>query len=858
MEIKIPELSLVVLVGVSGSGKSSFAKKHFLETEIVSSDRCRGIVSNDENSLTATDDAFELLEFIISKRLKNGLLTVVDATNVQPDSRKKYIHLSREFHCLPVAIVLDIPEKVCQERNKQREDRDFGKHVIRQQSSQLKKSLRSLKREGFRHIFILKSEEEVESVSGIIRDKLYNDKKDIHGPFDIIGDVHGCIDELTELLQNLGYKIEEGQNSEFDYGFKVTHSENRQVIFLGDLVDRGINSPKVLRLVMSMVKGGIAYCVPGNHDMKLQKKLNGKSVQLKHGLETTMQQLEGEDDNFLYEVKEFLYSLVSHYVFDNGKLVVSHAGIREEMQGRGSGAIRAFCMFGETTGEIDEFGLPVRYNWASEYRGNATVVYGHTPIPEPQWFNNTINIDTGCVFGGSLTALRYPEKELVSVKAKKVYYEPAKPIESNNDNSGLSLQHESDDLLHIEDVLGKRIIHTKLRNTVTIQKENSIAALEAISRFAVNPKWLIYLPPTMSPCETSSEVTYLEHPSEALKYYKNNGIQKVICEEKHMGSRAVIVVCKNEDAALKRFGVENEGVGKCYTRTGKNFFNKERIEKEFLERVNLALTKSGFWEKLETDWVCLDCELMPWSEKAQMLLKNQYASVGRAASVGLNDTIESLDKYAQRKEIENLEILDKFKLKNELITGFVKSYQNYCWSVESIDDFKLAPFHILATEGSVHMDKDHLWHMTNIAAVCKEDKKLFLETPYKIVDFEDETTVEKAIDWWKQLTNNGGEGMVIKPMDFISRGKKGLVQPAVKCRGVEYLRIIYGPEYTLPENISRLKNRGLSRKRSLAIREFALGLESLERFINKDPLRKIHECVFGVLSLESEAVDPRL
>lgn len=501
MEITVPQLSLVLLVGVSGSGKSSFAKKHFEKYEIVSSDECRGIVSNDENSLDATQDAFELVHYIIAKRLKQGLLTVVDATNVQADGRKKLIQLAHDYHTLPVAIVLDLPEKVCQKRNEERSDRNFGNHVIRNQKQQLKRSLRGLKREGFRKIYTLKSVEEVDAVQGIIREKLYNDKKDITGPFDIIGDIHGCYEELIMLLEELDYQLIKATDNSKNYGLSVSHPENRKVIFLGDLVDRGPASPAVLKLVMSMVQSGIAFCVPGNHDLKLQKKLKGKNVNIAHGLAETLEQLEKETPEFIEEVKEFLYSLISHYIFDDGNLVVAHAGIKEEMQGRGSAAVRAFCLYGETTGEIDEFGLPVRYNWASEYRGKAKVIYGHTPIPEPEWLNRTLNIDTGCVFGGKLTALRYPEEILVSVPAQKVYCEPVRPLQTETPE--LTHQQEYDDLLNIEDVIGKRIIQTKLKNNITIQEENSIAALEVMSRFAVNPKWLIYLPPTMSPCETS-------------------------------------------------------------------------------------------------------------------------------------------------------------------------------------------------------------------------------------------------------------------------------------------------------------------------------------------------------------------
>jgi len=858
MKIRIPELSLVVLIGVSGSGKSSFAKKLFKRTEILSSDECRGLVSDDENSQSATNDAFDVLYYIAGKRLKNGLLTAIDATNVQKESRKGLIELARNYHCLPVAIVLDIPVKICEERNQNRADRNFGEHVIRQQALQLKKSIKGLKHEGFRQIYILKSVEEVDSVFEIKREKLYNDKKDQSGPFDIIGDVHGCLLELQELLTKLGYQINEVEANDSNFGFAVISPENRRAIFVGDLVDRGPDSPGVLRLVMSMINSGVAYCVPGNHDLKLQKYLNGKKVQLTHGLELTIKQLESEPEEFKKTVEQFLYGLISHYVFDNGRLVIAHAGIKEDMQGRGSGAVRSFCMYGETTGEIDEFGLPIRHNWAKEYRGKAKVVYGHTPVPEAEWLNKTIDIDTGCVFGGKLTALRYPEEELVSVNAKQIYCEPIRPLKINESENLLSLQQVYDDLLNIEDVTGKRIVQTRLRNNITIRDENSIAALEVMSRFAINPKWLIYLPPTMSPCATSEIPEFLEHPEQALNYFKKRGVEKVVCEEKHMGSRAVIVICKDESTAARRFGIESEGKGVCYTRTGRNFFNDSKMERAFLERINQCLTNTNFWHKFNTEWVCLDAELMPWSAKAQSLLKDQYASVG-AAGGGALPLVEQALKVALKRGIKDAHpILDKFSAKNKSIEKYVKAYQNYCWTVYSVDDYKLAPFHILATEGKVHIDKTHEWHMENIAEICRGDSKLFMSTPYIIVDLNNQSSYDGAVNWWLALTGKGGEGMVVKPYDFIAYGSDGLLQPAVKCRGSEYLRIIYGPEYDASENIERLKNRGLSRKQSLALREFALGVEGLERFVNKEPLRRVHESVFGVLALESEDVDPRL
>lgn len=858
MKITIPELALVVLVGPSGSGKSTFARAHFKPTEVLSSDACRALVSDDENDQAATKDAFDVLHYIAAKRLAAGRLTVVDATNVQPEARKPLIALARQYHCLPVAIVLNLPEKLCQERNATRSDRDFGPHVIRRQVQQLHRSLRGLQKEGFRHVFVLDSAERVEATV-VEREPLWNNRKGDHGPFDIIGDVHGCLEELRTLLKQLGYGIEE-QTGDAGLGYAVTPPAGRKAIFLGDLVDRGPDVPGVLRLVMSMVQNGAALCVPGNHDMKLVRKLRGKEVQITHGLAETLAQLSAEPATFASEVAAFLDSLISHYVLDDGKLVVAHAGMKEELQGRGSGKVRDFALWGETTGETDEFGLPIRYNWAAEYRGKAMVVYGHTPVPAPEWLNNTINVDTGCVFGGKLTALRYPEKELVSVPAAHTYCEPSRPFLPSDEQAPLlTAQQAHDDVLDLQDVLGKLLITTRLHRNITIREENAITALEVMSRFAINPKWLIYLPPTMSPSETTRMEGLLEHPLEAFSYYRHAGVGQVVCQAKHMGSRAIVIICRDEQAAQARFGVIGEGIGVCYTRTGRRFFDDPALEAAFLARVQAAVTAAGWWEQFGTDWVCLDCELMPWSAKAQELIREQYAAVGSASRAALTDVGMALDQ-ALARGVAIGSLRDSFRERTEMASRYVEAYRRYCWPVHSLADLKLAPFHLLATEGMVHINRDHVWHIETLAQLNKVGGAdgLLMATPYRVVDVTDPASEEAATRWWEAMTEEGGEGMVVKPFSFVVSGQRGLVQPAIKCRGPEYLRIIYGPEYTAPGNLERLRARGLSAKRSLALREFALGIEALERFVRHEPLRRVHECVFGVLALESEPVDPRL
>ncbi|WP_328906379.1 polynucleotide kinase-phosphatase [Streptomyces sp. NBC_00234] len=840
--LPVTDLSLVVLIGASGSGKSTFARKHFKPTEIVSSDFCRGLVADDENDQSASSDAFDVLHYIAGKRLAAGRLTVVDATNVQAESRKQLVRLAREHDVLPIAIVLDLPEEVCLARNAKRPDRaDMPRHVIQRHRRELRRSLRGLEREGFRKVHVLRTEEEAEQ-TGIVLERRYNDLRHLTGPFDIIGDIHGCSSELETLLSTLGYA-------------DGVHPDGRTAVFVGDLVDRGPDSPGVLRRVMAMVSSGNALCVPGNHENKLGRYLKGRSVQHTHGLAETIEQLEREDavdPEFRVCVKEFIEGLVSHYVLDGGKLVVCHAGLPEKYHGRTSGRVRSHALYGDTTGETDEFGLPVRYPWAEEYRGRATVVYGHTPVPSTSWVNNTICLDTGAVFGGKMTALRWPERELVDVPAEKVWYEPTRPLvsEAPGGREGRPLD--------LADVQGRRIVETRHMGRLSVREENAAAALEVMSRFAVDPRLLAYLPPTMAPTATSHEEGYLEHPAEAFAQYRADGVTRVVCEEKHMGSRAVALVCRDAEAARERFGTEGP-TGALHTRTGRPFLDDPALTEAVLDRLRTAVTAAGLWEEWDTDWVLLDAELMPWSLKAAGLLRSQYAAVGAASGAVFPAALAALDAAAARS-VDVGGLAERQHGRAEDAAAFTRAYRRYCWSTEGLEGMRLAPFQILAVQGRSLASVPHDEQLAWLDRLVEHDPTGLLQVTRRlVVDTGDEDSVRSGIDWWLEMTGRGGEGMVVKPLGALVRDGKGrLVQPGIKVRGREYLRIIYGPEYTRPENLERLRSRFLGHKRSLALREYALGLEALDRLADGEPLWRVHEAVFAVLALESEPVDPRL
>jgi polynucleotide kinase-phosphatase len=830
--VTVPAMGLVVLVGVSGSGKSTFARTHFRPTEVVSSDFCRGLVADDENDQSATPDAFDVLHYIVGTRLRRGLLTVVDATNVQQDARASLVKLARDHDVLADAIVLDVPESLAVERNRQRPERDFGPHVVSRQHRDLKRSLPRLRREGFRRVHLLRGDA-IESAV-VTRERPWNDRTENHGPFDIIGDVHGCAAELRTLLAQLGWRLD------YDGGTAVgaVHPAGRQAVFVGDLVDRGPDTPGVLRLVMGMVKAGSALCVSGNHEAKLVRALSGANVTVSHGLAESLAQLAAEPDGFAAAALDFMDGLISHYVLDGGKLVVAHAGLKEPYHGRASRRVRSFALYGDTTGETDEFGLPVRYPWAREYRGRAVVAYGHTPVPTAEWVNNTICLDTGVVFGGSLTALRYPEREIVSVPAERQWYAPARPLAP----SGPADREPS--VLRAADVVGTRWLETAHAGRVKIPEENAAAALEIMSRFAVDPRWLIYLPPTMSPAAAASQEGFLEHPEQAFEEYAGWGVTRVVCEEKHMGSRAIAVIARDPAAAMRRFGVGDGTTGVIYTRTGRSFFDDTT---ELVGRLRAAA--APLFESLETDWLALDCELLPWSAKAIDLIKTQYASVGAAARHALPEALAALDKAAARG-LDVTALAGRTRQRIADAAAFRAAYAAYCRPTDGLDGITLAPFQVLACEGrALALTEPHTWHLAQLAQLGGD---LITPTRHRFVDLSSERERAAAVDWWLELTAAGGEGAVVKPADLTG----ARVQPGLKVRGREYLRIIYGPDYT--GSLDVLRTRHLGKKRQLAQREHGLGIESLTAFTGHEPLWKVHQSVFAVLALESEPVDPRL
>ncbi len=844
--IEAPAMGLVLLCGASGSGKSTFARRWFAPTEVVSGDQCRALVGDDETDQSVTPQAFALLHEIVAKRLELGRLTVVDATNTQPDDRRHLLELARTWDVLTTAVVFDLPLRLCLDRNAVRDDRRVPEHAIRRQHQALRRTARGLRRERFNRVYMLGSEGEVDAVT-VDRTPVWNDRRHDTGPFDIVGDVHGCHTELVTLLGELGYDTA---------AHPVRHPDGRRVVFLGDLVDRGPQVPEVLDLAMAMVEAGTALCILGNHENKLGRALAGRNVQVSHGLAESLAQLDTRPAADRARVAAFIDGLVSHYVLDGGRLVVAHAGLPERYHGRTSGRVRNLALYGDTSGETDDYGLPVRYPWADDYRGRAAVVYGHTPVPVAGWVNNTICLDTGAVFGGELTALRWPERTLVSVPAEREHYAPSRPLVAEPAPVAASADRPPL-LLDVADVVGKHHVETGLAGRLAVDAERSSAALEVMSRFATDPRWLVHLPPTMAPVATSTRPDFLEHPDDVFAYFRSAGVNEVVCQEKHMGSRALLIFARDGAAAQERFGITNEAAGVIVTRTGRPFFADETLTAAVLDRFRAAVATAGLWDRLATSWLVVDAEVLPWSVKAGELLQRQYAATGAAATAMLGAASAALAD-AEARGVPVADLAGRTAARAGHVAAYVTAYGRYCWDTDGIAGIEVAPFQILAAEGEVLARRPHQWHLDVIDELVALAPGLLRPTHRRVVSLDDDASVTEATRWWEETTAAGAEGMVVKPAETIVRGDEGLVLPGVKCRGRDYLRIIYGPEYLEPANLERLRRRSLGRKRSLARRELALGIEALDRFVAREHLFRVHECVFAVLALESEPVDPRL
>ncbi|MGM7636685.1 polynucleotide kinase-phosphatase [Bacillus sp. Hm123] len=865
MQITLPYAGIVLLVGPSNSGKTTFLQRlideqTIVRSEVVSSDDCRVLVSDieymdwrDRPKLEAdqlfhqyqqiSKEAFTMMDALVEARCRLNKLTFIDATHLHPDDRKRYISMARKHHVPIIAIILDAPQEVLLERDEQR-DHPRGKRKLKQQFQTFKREKRFMKKEGYKATYIL----DINDLTTLEMKRSNNPiEVELQAGIDVIGDIHGCFDEMIALLEKLGYKLNEA-------GLYV-HPDGRKFVSLGDVMSRSPRSLDTMLFFLRHIKAGLAYMIDSNHGWKIARWLDGRKVTLTHGDEQTAEEFVQFEEQFgqeetvkiKAELKELLLQAPSHYVFtQNGlpALVCTHAGIKDKYIGKQSRRISDFCRYGDTDG-VDDNGKPLRKDWFIHHNHSTLIVWGHDPKPQPLMINNTMNIDQGVVFGGQLTALRFPEKEFVAIKAAKDYSGSA-------DNPLKEWEKKRLDPPNIVKFLNGYSVLTSEVGEIKVHPERVKSAIDSVSHFTVPIEQLIYVPPTMSPTpKAAASPDYLEHPQEAIDYYRSHGIEKMVAEKKHMGSRAVLFLFKDETSAKKYVG--SNTLGTIYTKSGRRFFDSV-VEKEVVAKISQELNEVDYFNKYHTDFVLLDAEIMPWNLKAKELISNQYAHVAENAILDRTHLKEKLAAVKdQHPQISNW--LEQYTTKLDNASTFKNVFQTYCWDINGIEHIQIAPFHVLAHSNETFFDKPHTWHMEKSHEFA-QDSTIFVATEYKMI--EDETSEQEVIRWWEDITKDGHEGIIIKPESFLAKEKGKLLQPAIKVRGRQYLTIIYGMDYLEPANLERLKERNTGKKQKHALLQFALGIEAIQRFVHGEPIERVHECALAILAMEAEPVDPRL
>ncbi len=382
-------------------------------------------------------------------------------------------------------------------------------------------------------------------------------------------------------------------------------------------------------------------------------------------------------------------------------------------------------------------------------------------------------------------------------------------------------------------------ITTRLGRSVRLEQKQWDSTRETFSRWTVDPRWLIYLPAGMCSIQSKTVTGPLEHPTAAFDYYRNERIDKVVVEFKHMGSRAIVIVCRDEAVAERRFGTS--GIGCIYTRNGRPFFEDPT---ELLLKIRAALTRARFWDKFKTDWACVDGECLPWTLKADNLIETTHRQLLASAEAVFDEI--SLNTFLLpvhlTKRPERRTCYQKYRF-------LLDRYQ-----AEDGTPTRFAPFQLIATEKCAYLNRTHKWHMDVLHAVASHGGEPFIKTPFRFLALDDQNAIDDCIRWWDELSTEAAEGLVVKPLFGVPRGRRGLAQPAIKCRTPEHLRLVYGPEYDLIENRWQLVNRDAlnhrREKHKRVLKQFALSIDGVEHFVDGEPTKAVETCVRALLSLE--------
>ena len=829
MILQLPEFCAILLLRPQATAPN-FAATHFPADTILSTQFFQDLIAPPHTPPDA--DALGLLQQTLDHRLKNRLTTLIDLAPLEQSERQAFRSSARRHNAPLIAIVLDLPAPA---------------HLNPEQRSQwtlensrIQYTLPLLEPEGLAQVFHISDEATLTRLQ-VQWQPFPCSRLQEPGPFDIIGSPHGCHAEFISLVQKRGYQSTgtPGQNI-------LHHPQGRKLIVLGDLADRGPEGPRLLGLLMRTQQAGHALVVCGNQDRRLlhllQDQLPEDSIGFEHLIPWAADLPQEERQPLI----DWLQALPDHLVLDGGKLVAVHGGIQKKMLRRQSPPVSAFCRFGETPAETDHFGFPTLTAWTGDFEQGPLVLYAHQAQPEPVWINKTLNLDTGCVFGGKLTALSYPELELHSQPAQLIYHPPILPPQAQ----ATQTQAAQDPYTLPYDLFnGRFLVQTSLRYSFGLDDQQVSAAMEMLHTETVSPRWLIYLPPSMSPPQPATEPPYLEHPNEGFSYYEKKGQSELIVQEKVDGVRAILILCKDAQTAKTHFGSQDHRLGRIYSRYGRPLL-PDAEEKAFLENLSQAATAANLWTALGTDWLCIEGQLSPTAH----FLPQQTATHQRIATL-LGHAFPHMQGTFQQSPITDPEFL---ALRARII-AWQQPLQAYTTHLPTSDpDWTFVPYHLLASASALYFDQTHAWHLAHLERLCQHTTYHLRPLQWQQIDLSDHQARHKIIEWWHHLNATSKPGLIMKPLHFETIVGNEPIQPAIKVRTHEALRQTYGLEFDQPEALNHHRSRSLKDRRELAVRQYALGKEALQRFQARQPFAEVLQASFCHLAISTTDKEPLL
>lgn len=760
---EIAENALIVFMGMDPDTMRQYAHQHFPHIRYIDLEECYKLLSDENSDLTITD--IEVFDFFLSwihQRTAIGNPTIAGGNWLHRSQRKQLAEVASKNHVSLQLLLFTLKTK--------------------RASTSVKRfhaALQTLKQEGFKKIIALDHESQL-NAPAFHRKPLAVNLRHLSGPFDIIGDVHGCFDELRQLLHQLGHTLTYEKAA-----WGIDHPQKRKLIFVGDLADRGPKSVDTLTFVMDLTLAHKAYAIKGNHDDKLFRYLKGNNIAAQHGLETTIVELEHQEKAFHQRLYHFLKNLPAHLVLDRGNLVVTHAAIHARYIGKEDPVIEQFCMYGPTTGKLDENGFPERLRWQEDYDGKAWVVYGHTPVLTAAWQGNTVNIDTGAVYGNGLTALRYPEWTTVFQPSFHTYA-PSKRLEIKPsdlpapDWNNMAIPAEGEGVaLEGPDEHGIFIDPASVNNA-RVYFTNLALPLQALP----------YLPPSypLTPVLASKEIG---NPIPAIEKYAAAGVTALTAELQPAGQKCVILIVKDPHTAVVHFALKSFK-GSILQPNGMPVFENDVLTDRCLDQLHHMLTAANWWELFRSNWFVFEAfiqhsgytriplsyyrrHLLPWLKETQHL----------------NDTLPHAQ--AKGEAFENLKTYW-----SERVTwddDYNTCYEQFNQPCTKLLAPVIWPSVLVASSTQVFLGQPVNWHFKTLQTLVNKAPELLLSVPQFQIQVAQETDWEMAENHWRSLDPNTWEGIVIKP----ARNANHKLLPGLLCRAHPLHLLYLGPSMLAPE-----------------------------------------------------------